>query len=171
MSEAGWLIRPVGPGDVPALLEMFRELAVYEKLEHVLVADEELLSRALFGERPAAEALIAEQAGEPAGYAVFFATFSTFLARQGVWLEDVFVRPHRRRGGVGRGLVAAVASLAAERGAERLEWSALRWNELALDFYRGLGAERMDDWVTLRLAGEELRRLAAESPSAGAGAG
>jgi GNAT superfamily N-acetyltransferase len=156
-------IRPVRPDDVPVLLEMFRELAAYEKLEHMLVADERLLGEALFGERPAAEALIAERDGRALGYAVYFATFSTFLARAGIWLEDVFVRPEHRGGGLGRALVAAVAAVAHARGAERMEWSALRWNELALGFYRGLGAERMDDWVTLRLTGAELRRLAAEA--------
>jgi GNAT superfamily N-acetyltransferase len=155
-------IRPARPADVPVLLEMFRELAVYEKLEHVLVADERLLAEALFGARPAAEALLAERGGQALGYAVYFSTFSTFLARAGIWLEDVFVRPEHRGGGLGRALVAAVAAVADERGAERMEWSALTWNELALGFYRGLGAERMDEWVTLRLTGEGLRRLAAE---------
>jgi GNAT superfamily N-acetyltransferase len=159
---ADFEIRPAGPEDVPALLAMFRELAVYEHLEHLLVADERLLAEALFGERPAAEALIALRAGEPAGYAVYFPTFSTFLAKQGMWLEDIFVRPSQRRGGIGRALVVAVAEVAVARGAERLEWSALRWNELALGFYAGLGAERMEEWVTLRLAGESLRLVAGE---------
>jgi GNAT superfamily N-acetyltransferase len=160
-------ILPARRDDVPALLGMFRELAAYERLEHVLVADEGLLADALFGERPAAEALIARRDGEPAGYAVFFATFSTFLAKQGIWLEDIFVRPSHRRGGIGRALIAAVAALAVERGAERFEWSALRWNELALNFYAGLGARRMDEWVTLRLAGDELSQLAGAGPHDG----
>jgi GNAT superfamily N-acetyltransferase len=160
--SADFDIRPVRREDVPALLEMVRELAVYEKLEHILVADEALMAQALFGERPAAEALIAHRAGEPAGYAVYFPTFSTFLAKQGIWLEDIFVRPSQRRGGLGRALVVAVAAAAVQRGAERMEWSALRWNELALGFYASLGAERMDEWVTLRLAGESLRAVAGE---------
>lgn len=155
-------IRAARRDDVPALLDMFRELAVYEHLEHVLVADEALLEEALFGERPAAEALIAHRDGAPAGYAVYFPTFSTFLARQGIWLEDIFVRPSERRGGIGRALVVAVAAAAVARGAERMEWSALRWNELALGFYASLGAERMEEWVTLRLSGESLRRVAGE---------
>jgi len=155
-------VRAATPEDVPLLLELFDELARYEKLEHLLVADEELLTRALFGERPAAEALIAELDGEVAGYAVFYPTFSTFLAIQGIWLEDLFVRPDRRKSGAGRALLAAVAATLVERGGQRLEWSALDWNELALGFYRGLGAEQMNDWITHRLTGEDLRALARE---------
>jgi GNAT superfamily N-acetyltransferase len=156
-------IRAARLEDVGLLLVLFRELAEYEHLEHELRATEELVGEALFGERPAAEALIAEVGSQTAGYAIFFPTFSTFLAKQGMWLEDVFVRPAHRKGGVGRALVAAVAARARERGSERLEWSALRWNELALGFYRRLGAQTMDEWVTHRLIGEELTTLAAES--------
>jgi GNAT superfamily N-acetyltransferase len=148
---------------VPLLLALLRELAEYERLQDQLQATEELLERALFSERPAAEALLAERRGAPVGYALFYPTFSTFLAIQGVWLEDLFVRPQHRKSGAGRALLAAVAARARERGAERLEWSALDWNELALGFYRGLGAQRMDQWVTHRLVGDELRSLAAES--------
>ena len=158
------LVRAVAREDVPALLAMFRELAVYERLEHAMRADEQLLEQALFGARPAAAALIAERAGEAAGYAVYFPTFSTFLARQGIWLEDLYVRPAHRRGGTGRALLAAVAAAATEHGGERLEWSALHWNDLALDFYRGLGAQRMDDWVMHRLTGPALSALAAQAP-------
>src|SRR6266576_4248988 len=156
------LIRAARPEDVPLLLELFRELAVYEHLEHELRATEELVHEALFGERPAAEALLAEQAGETAGYALFFPTFSTFLAIQGVWLEDLFVRPVYRGAGIGRALLAAVAALVRERGGERLEWAALDWNELALGFYRGIGARTMNEWITHRLDGEALARMAAE---------
>jgi GNAT superfamily N-acetyltransferase len=162
-SAAAPLIRSARPQDVPLLLELLRELAVYERLEHELRATEELLHEALFGARPAAEALIAEHAGETAGYALFFPTFSTFLARQGAWLEDLFVRPEHRGAGVGRALLAAVAARVCERGGERLEWAALDWNELALGFYRGLGARKMDEWITHRLVGEDLTRLAAEA--------
>ena len=127
----------------------------YEQLEPELRADRGAARRgALFGERPAAEALIAELGSRPVGYAVFFPTFSTFLAIQGIWLEDLFVRPEHRGAGVGRALLAAVAARLRERGGERLEWSALDWNELALGFYRGLGAQTMDEWITHRLIGE-----------------
>lgn len=145
------------------MLEMFRELAEFEHLEDQLLATEELILAALFGERPAAEALIAESEGEPAGYAVFFPTFSTFLAIQGIWLEDIYVRPVHRRAGVGGALLAAVAARLVERGGRRLEWSALDWNERALSFYAGIGAQRMDEWVTHRLIGEPLERLAARA--------
>jgi GNAT superfamily N-acetyltransferase len=158
-------IRAAQPADVPLLLGLFRELAEYEHLEDQLLATEELLDRALFSERPAAEALIAGRGTETVGYALFYPTFSTFLAIQGVWLEDLFVRPAHRKSGAGRALLAAVAARARERGAERLEWSALDWNELALGFYRGLGAQRMDEWITHRLVGDALRSLAAEAAS------
>src|SRR5437763_1925599 len=155
------LVRGARPEDAPLLLELFRELAVYERLEHELRATEELVRQALFGERPAAEALIAEHAGETAGYALFFPTFSSFLAIQGVWLEDLFVRPAHRGAGIGRALLAAVAARVRERGGERLEWAALDWNELALGFYRRLGARTMGEWLTHRLDGDPLRALAA----------
>jgi len=156
------VVRAAVRGDVLLLLELFRELAEYEHLEDELRADEQRLAQALFSERPAAEALIAEQAGQVAGYALYFPTFSSFLAIQGVWLEDLFVRPAHRRGGVGKALLSAVAARVRERGGERLEWAALDWNELALGFYRGIGAQRMDEWITHRLVGEPLRRLAGE---------
>jgi GNAT superfamily N-acetyltransferase len=162
-ASAAATIRAVTPDDLPVLLGMVAELAEYEHLEDQLVATDELYARALFGERPAAEALIAEREGEAAGYAVFFATFSTFRAIQGIWLEDLFVRPSHRKGGVGRALLAAVAAILRERGGERLEWSALDWNELALGFYRGLGARAMTQWVTHRLVGQDLERLASEA--------
>jgi GNAT superfamily N-acetyltransferase len=156
------VIRDAAPEDVPLLLELFAELATYEKLEDKLVATPQRLHAALFGERPAAEAMIAEHGGGTAGYAVYFQTFSTFLALPGIWLEDLFVRPSHRKAGIGRALLAEVAGRLRERGGERLEWSALDWNELALGFYRGLGAERMDTWLTHRLTGDALARLAAE---------
>ncbi|HEV7161671.1 MAG TPA: GNAT family N-acetyltransferase [Solirubrobacteraceae bacterium] len=160
-------IRPAQPEDVTLLLDLFRELAVYEKLEDQVQANEERLHTALFGERPAAETLIAEVAGETAGYALFFPTFSTFLSIQGIWLEDLFVRPAQRGGGVGKALLAAVAAVARTRGAERLEWSALDWNELALGFYERIGAQQMHEWITHRLIGDELASLAAEAQVVG----
>jgi GNAT superfamily N-acetyltransferase len=156
-------IRDATPADVSLLLELFRELAEYEHLTDILEANETLLHEALFGESPAAEALLAERAGEPAGYAIYFSTFSTFLCIKGIWLEDLYVRPAHRKAGTGRALLSAVAAKLRERGGQRLEWSALDWNELALGFYRSLGAKRMDEWVTHRLIGEDLERLAAET--------
>jgi GNAT superfamily N-acetyltransferase len=156
-------VREAGAGDVPLLLELFAELAVYEHLESEMHATEELLAEALFGEQPAARALIGECDSRAAGYALYFPTFSSFLARRGVWLEDVFVRPEHRGVGLGRALLAAVAAAAREHGGGRLEWTALHWNELALGFYKGLGAETMDEWVTHRLVGEPLTRLAQEA--------
>lgn len=166
--EAVFRIREAAPADVASILAMIRELAEYEKLADQVEATEELLSEALFGERPAAEALIAERGSDPIGYALFFPTFSTFLAIQGIWLEDIYVRPEHRKSGAGRALLASVAAKLRERGGSRLEWSALDWNELALGFYRGLGARGMTEWITHRLIGEDLAALAAEAPPLGA---
>jgi GNAT superfamily N-acetyltransferase len=154
------VLRPARRDDAALLLQLFRELAEYEHLTEMLRADERKLGEALFCDPPLAEALIAERAGEPAGYALFFWTFSSFLASPGIWLEDLFVRPPHRRFGVGRALLSAVAARTRERGGERLEWAALDWNELALGFYRGLGARTMGEWVTHRLDGAALEGLA-----------
>jgi GNAT superfamily N-acetyltransferase len=160
------MVREARASDVPALLEMFAELAEFEELTHELRATEKQLNEALFGPHPAAEALIAEQ-HEPqmvVGYALYFPTFSSFLASTGIWLEDLFVRPAHRRAGVGRALLAAVAARLRERGGARLEWAALDWNEPALSFYSVLGARTMPEWITHRLVGEDLDRLASEHP-------
>jgi GNAT superfamily N-acetyltransferase len=148
--------------DAGLLLELFGALADYEQLRDELHATEAQIVDALFGERPAAQALIAERDSLPAGYALFFPTFSSFMATRGIWLEDLFVLPERRGAGIGRALLAAVAACVPEAGG-RLEWAALDWNELALGFYRGIGARLMDEWTSLRLDGEELARLAAEA--------
>jgi GNAT superfamily N-acetyltransferase len=156
-------VRTAAHADVPLLLELFRDLASYEHIEHELEATPELLARALFGERPVAEALIAMRGRDAAGYALYFSTFSSFRCREGVWLEDLFVRPAHRRAGVGRALLAAVAARVRAHEGARLEWSALDWNELALSFYRGLGARTMGRWITHRLDGDALERLAGRS--------
>ncbi|HEY7932979.1 MAG TPA: GNAT family N-acetyltransferase [Solirubrobacteraceae bacterium] len=158
----GALIRQARAQDIPALLEMFAELAEYEHLTDELRATEPQLQSALFGPEPAAQALIAEleSSGAIVGYALFFGTFSSFLASSGVWLEDLFVCPSQRRFGVGRALLLAVAALALKRGAGRLEWSALEWNEPALRFYEALGAHKMPEWIPHRLTGGDLERLA-----------
>jgi GNAT superfamily N-acetyltransferase len=158
-------IRPAGPDDVPELLVMIRELAAYERLSDRVVGDEETLAESLFVQG-AAEALIAEAGGEPAGYAIYFTTFSSFLCRPGLWCEDIFVRPRWRGRGLGRALFAAVAGVAAERGYGRVDWVVLDWNEPAIAFYRGLGASHLSDWQTMRLEGEHLQRVASEAGGA-----
>src|SRR5215218_8330736 len=156
-------IRPATRDDVPLLLALIGELADYERLRDEVVLDAELLERHLFGERPAAEAVLAEVEGEAVGYALFFPIFSTFLGRPGMWLEDLFVRPARRGAGVGRALLTHVAGLAVARDCGRLEWSALDWNEPALGFYRELGARRMGEWELHRLDGQALAAVASRS--------
>ena len=152
---------PITPAEIPALLELIRELARFEKLENEFEATAESLQRAFFGPQPAAGALLARVDGAAAGYAIYFSTFSSFTGRAGIWLDDLYVRPQFRKRGLGRRLIGAVAKIGAERGCGRFEWMALDWNERALEFYRGLGARVMDDWVLLRLNAAELRRLGA----------
>lgn len=153
-------IRPTTRADAPLLLELIGELAEYERLRHEVVLDVALIEQHLFGERPAAEAVLAEIGGETVGYALFFPTYSTFLGRPGIWLEDLFVRPSQRGAGVGRALLAHLAGLVVARDWGRLEWSALDWNEPALAFYRGLGARRMGEWQLHRLDGAALAAVA-----------
>jgi GNAT superfamily N-acetyltransferase len=153
-------IRPATRADVPLLLELIGALADYERLRDEVVLDGALLEQHLFGERPAAEAVIAEVDGAAAGFALFFPTFSTFLGRPSLWLEDLFVLPAHRRGGVGRALLLHVAQLAVERGCGRLDWSALDWNEPALAFYRQLGARVLPEWHLHRLDGAALAAVA-----------
>ena len=152
-------IRAVGEDDVETLYELILELAVYEKLRDQVNGTPEILRRSLF-EEGTAEALLAEVGGEPAGYAITCGTFSSFECKAGIWIEDIYVRPDSREGGIGRALFTAVARRAVERGAPRIEWAALDWNELALGFYDRLGATRMSEWTMLRVEGEELERLA-----------
>jgi GNAT superfamily N-acetyltransferase len=155
-------LRSATPADVPLILRFIRELAEYERLAHEAVADEGQLTAALFGTRPYAEVVLAEAGGEPAGFALFFHDFSTFVGRPGIYLEDLYVRPAMRGRGVGARLLAHLAALAVERGCARLEWAVLDWNEPAIGFYRRLGARPMDEWTVFRLEGEALSRLAAD---------
>jgi GNAT superfamily N-acetyltransferase len=148
------------PADVPVIAELIRGLARYEKLEHEVTMTEQLLAENLFGPRRYAETLLAEEAGTPVGFALFFHNFSTFLARPGIYLEDLFVVPELRGGGVGRALLARLAQIAVERGCGRLEWSVLDWNRDAIGFYERLGARPNSDWTVYRLTGEPLRSLA-----------
>jgi GNAT superfamily N-acetyltransferase len=156
-------IRPAAVADVPLILRFIRQLAEYEKLSHTVVASEQLLGEHLFGPRPAAQVLIGSLDCQPVGFALYFQTFSTFLSRPGIWLEDLFVVPEARGRGVGRALLRHVAAEALARRCGRLEWSVLDWNAPAIGFYKQLGAAAMDDWTTYRVCGEALTRLAVSS--------
>ncbi len=153
-------ITPLAPEQLPILLEMIRELARFEKLEHEMRATVESLGEAFFGGRPTAGALLATCDGASAGYAIYFFTFSSFVGRAGIWLDDVYVKPEFRRRGLGKQLIEAVARVGVERNCGRYEWSALNWNHNALDFYRKLGAKVLDDWLMLRLDAKGMRRVA-----------
>jgi len=146
--------------DVHVIAELIRALARFEKLEHVVSLTEERLEEALFGRHSYAETLIAEADGKAVGFALFFHTFSTFLAMPGIYLEDLFVVPEARGRGVGRSLLERLAQIAMDRGCGRLEWAVLNWNTDAIAFYERLGARPNSEWTVYRLDGEPLRRLA-----------
>jgi GNAT superfamily N-acetyltransferase len=148
--------------DVPLIADLIRGLARYEKLEHEVTMTEEKLTDSLFGERRYAETLIAEDDRQPVGFALFFHNFSTFLARPGIYLEDLFVIPEQRGRGVGRALLERLAQVAVDRGCGRLEWAVLNWNQDAIRFYERLGAKPNSEWTVYRLTGEPLRALAGE---------
>jgi GNAT superfamily N-acetyltransferase len=153
-------IRVATEDDVPLILSLIRELAIYERLSHEVVATEETLRDSLFGERRVAETLLAYLGDDPAGFALFFQNFSTFLGRPGIYLEDLYVRPEFRSAGVGRTLLVRIAGLAKERGCGRLEWAVLDWNEPAISFYKRIGASPVSGWTVYRLTGEALEELA-----------
>ncbi len=155
-------IRPAEAADVPVIADLIRALARFERLEHEVVMTEELLERALFGHRPYAEVVLAEDGGRPVGFALFFHNFSTFLGRPGIYLEDLFVVPEHRARGIGRDLLVHLARLAVERGCGRLEWAVLDWNQEAIRFYERLGARPNSDWTVYRLTGEALSSLAGD---------
>ena len=152
-------IAPLTTAEVPELLELVRELARFERLEHEVEATMDSLTQSFFGPKPVAGALMARNGGAAAGYAIYFFTFSSFLGRAGIWLEDVYVRPQFRKQGLGRELIEAVARVGVERGCGRFEWTALDWNKNALDFYRTLGAKAMDEWVLMRVSPQGLQLL------------
>ena len=156
-------LRPAVPADVPQILRFIRALGEYERLQSEVVATEAALQASLFGERRYAEVMLADCDGQGAGFALYFHNYSTFLAQPGIYLEDLYVDPAFRTRGVGKALLQHLARLTIERGCARLEWSALKWNRLAIDFYLGLGAVAMDEWCIYRLRGEPLRQLAAAS--------
>lgn len=159
-------LRPAQPGDEPLILRFIRGLAEYEKLAHECIATEADLTRSLFGAQPDAEVILAFADGAPAGFALFFHNYSTFLARRGLYLEDLFVLPEYRGQGIGLALLRELARLAVERQCGRMEWSVLTWNEPAIGFYEKLGARAMDGWKVYRLTGDSLEKVAASAEAA-----
>ena len=157
---SGVSIRAASPADVPTVLRFVRELAEYEREPDSVEATEESLHAALFGDRPYAEAVLAEIEGTPVGFALFFHNFSTWTGKPGLYLEDLYVSPQVRGKGAGKALLSHLAGLAVERGCGRFEWAVLDWNEPAIGFYRSLGAEMMNAWRINRLTGEALEALA-----------
>jgi GNAT superfamily N-acetyltransferase len=153
-------IRAALPGDVPTILRFVRELAAYEREPDAVRATEPMLHQALFGPRPAAEVVIGEIDGVAEGFALFFQNFSTWTGLPGIYLEDLYVTPAARGAGLGKALLRHVAALALDRGCGRFEWSVLDWNTPAIEFYRAMGAEAMDEWTVQRVSGEALARLA-----------
>lgn len=158
-------LRAATRDDLPLILGFIRDLAEYERLLDQVDADLASLDASLFGERPQAEVVIAEHDGVPAGFALFFHNYSTFRARRGLYLEDLFVRPAFRGFGIGKALLAHLAAVALARGCARFEWAVLDWNAPAIGFYRSLGARLLDDWRICRLDGEALTRLAQPNPA------
>lgn len=159
------IVRVATVDDVGVILGFIRALAAYERLADAVIADEAALAATLFGPRPAAEVLIVEADGRPRGFALFFTSYSTFLARPGLYLEDLFVDPEARGLGLGLALMAALARIAVDRGYGRFEWSVLDWNAPAIGFYRQLGAVAQDEWTVQRLTGSALVALAARAPA------
>lgn len=158
-SPCALLIRPAQAADVSAIFGMIHELAVFEKLEHLITATPQMLHQGLFGSRPACEALVGTLDGAPVTFALFFHNFSTFLCRKGLYLEDLYVKPAARGLGVGKQMLRALAQLAIERDCGRFEWSVLDWNENAINFYRKVGADVMPDWRMCRVTGNALELL------------
>src|SRR3981081_64058 len=154
-------IRPARASDVPVILQLIRDLATYERAPNEVTATEKGLTEVLFGEKPAAEVLLAFENETAVGFAVFFHNFSTWLGRPGLYLEDLFVRPEDRGKGYGRALLIELAKIARERGCGRMEWAVLNWNDPAIQFYRKLGAKPMDEWTVFRLTHDGIAKIAA----------
>lgn len=153
-------LRPATPADVPAIVGLIRELAAFEKLEHLVVVTPEILQPQLFGPRPAAEAVVGEVGGQVVAFALFFTNFSTFLGQPGLYLEDLYVQPAHRGTGLGKALLQHLGALAVARGCGRFEWSVLDWNENAIRFYQRMGATVLPDWRICRVAGAALQAYA-----------
>ncbi|SMC04404.1 GNAT family N-acetyltransferase [Rubrobacter radiotolerans] len=164
---SGFEVRLATEADTPLVLDFIRRLAEYERLAHEVVATERDLRETLFGERRYAEVLLGFVGDEPVAFALFFHNYSTFLGRPGIYLEDLFVLPERRGSGYGKAMLRRLAKLAVKRNCGRLEWWVLDWNEDAIGFYRSLGAVPMDEWTTMRLAGDSLKELASDGSSSG----
>jgi GNAT superfamily N-acetyltransferase len=157
--EKKLIIRNGTEKDVSIILDLIKALADYEKAPNEVIADEKILLQNLFGEKPYAETLIAEYNGEPAGFALFFHNFSTWTGKPGIYLEDLFVKPHLRGKGIGKRLLVQIAKIAVERDCGRFEWSVLDWNEPSIQFYKNLGAKPMDEWTTFRMTEKQLKAL------------
>jgi GNAT superfamily N-acetyltransferase len=153
-------IRPAAPADVPEILRLIHALAVYEKLEHMAVGTQAMLEKALFGARPSCEALVVDLEGRTVAFALYFTTFSTFLCKPGIYLEDVFVEPEHRGKGIGKALLKRLAAMTVERDGGRFEWRVLDWNEPSIRFYESLGGVIMEEWLLVRLTGDSLLTLA-----------
>ncbi|KQN79420.1 UNVERIFIED_ORG: ribosomal protein S18 acetylase RimI-like enzyme [Zoogloea ramigera] len=162
MSTSELIIRPAEPADIPAIFGMIFELAVFEKLEHMVVADEAMLHEALFCDKPTCEAIVGETDGEVVTFALFFHNFSTFLCKKGLYLEDLYVKQTMRGRGYGKQMLVALAQIATERDCGRFEWSVLDWNASAISFYEGMGATIMPDWRICRVTGDALTHLSAQ---------
>ncbi len=156
----GVSLRFANSGDSKQILEFIRELAVYERMSGEVLATEESVKNTLFGKKVYAEVIFAELDGKAVGFALFFHNYSTFVSRPGLYLEDIYIYPEYRGRGIGKMMMTYLAKLAMERGCGRFEWSCLKWNKSSLDFYASLGAETMNEWVTLRVSGEKLKDLA-----------
>lgn len=159
-TASDFVIREAAPRDAGELLRLIRELAIYEKLEHMAVGTEAMLHASLFGARRAAEALVAERSGRAVGFALYFTTFSTFVCKPGLYLEDLFVEPQHRGAGIGKALLRRLAALAVERDCGRLEWRVLDWNAPSIRFYESLGAKILPEWELVRMTRPEFARLA-----------
>jgi len=164
MKTENFAIRPATAADVPIILELIRALATYERAPNDVTATEDGLSKVLFGEKPAAEVLLAFENETAVGFAVFFHNFSTWLGQPGLYLEDLFVRPEDRGKGYGRALLIHLAKIARDRGCGRMEWAVLDWNEPAIQFYHKLGAKPMGEWTVFRLTRDGIAKLADAAP-------
>lgn len=158
-------IRFAGIEDTPTILRLIKELSVYEKLSHTVLNSEALLKENLFGKKQFAEVLIAEYDNQPAGFALFFHNYSTFVGKPGIYLEDLYVQPEMRAKGIGKSLFLELVKLAKERNCGRVEWSVLNWNTPAVDFYKRIGAVPMDEWTVYRLDAEKIDELAGNNPN------